>query len=252
MQVLRNPGLALLSAGFVALIVWDNATIQRAKAQESSAQGEAPAPSEKHSPSQVDQPSVVSSEAQSEPTVDQPVANAPRPDPVFQSQTVPPPELTLAEKRRPEPKPPTYGETTYTHSPPPDPVESERPPAPDINFIWVPGFWYWYGVQYYWIPGRWIAPRPGYIFIRPHWSRRSGVWIFVPGGWTIAGSAAIIYPFDFDLYIRPWLRHHRHYNGHYGSRHHRAPLFGHPRPHRSGARITTRRATRATTRARPR
>ena len=70
--------------------------------------------------------------------------------------------------------------------PPPAPVREDRPPAPNPQAVWVPGYWHWTGMQYSWIPGHWDAPPPGSVWAAPAYTQKDGKFFYETGGWTTA------------------------------------------------------------------
>jgi hypothetical protein len=69
--------------------------------------------------------------------------------------------------------------------PPPEPVqEVRRPPPPNVQVVWIPGYWHWTGMQYTWIPGHWEQAPPGASWRAPHYSIRDGTYFYEPGAWA--------------------------------------------------------------------
>jgi YXWGXW repeat-containing protein len=83
-----------------------------------------------------------------------------------------------------EPESPPRG--VVVSSPPPAPVQEERPAPPNPQAVWVAGYWHWTGMQYAWIPGHWDAPPPGAIWAAPTVTMRDGRYIYESGGWQSA------------------------------------------------------------------
>ena len=55
---------------------------------------------------------------------------------------------------------------------------------PSFDYVWVPGYWNWYGGRHVWISGRWDRPPHGRRhWDSPRWERRRGGYIFVEGRW---------------------------------------------------------------------
>lgn len=69
--------------------------------------------------------------------------------------------------------------------PPPAPVHEDRPPAPNPQASWVPGYWHWTGMQYAWIPGHWEAPPSrAVVWTAPKvTSTPDGRYVYESGGW---------------------------------------------------------------------
>ena len=90
-----------------------------------------------------------------------------------------------------EPEAPTRG--VVVSGPPPAPVQEARPPAPNPQSSWVPGYWHWTGMQYAWIPGHWEAPPPGQaIWAAPTVTTTSdGRYLYESGGWRPATGKAL-------------------------------------------------------------
>jgi hypothetical protein len=223
-----NKGLAVVVTVLVVMAVYYGAISTPVHAQAATDEKATTAPSTESAPAQSAQPQKTVDTSQKQTAGGTSTRNSSSPDPVFQKQTTPPPEPTLAEKTPPPPSKTVATQTTTTQPPPEYLVEEDQPPPPSAHFVWVPGFWYWDGVQYFWMPGRWVESRPGYVFVRPHWVRSGFYWVFAPGGWAIASDSAIIYPYAFEFYARPWPR----YYGHYGGYYHRGPYYRHPGPYR--------------------
>ena len=55
---------------------------------------------------------------------------------------------------------------------------------PSIDFVWVPGYWNWYGGRHVWIGGRWDRPpHRNRHWESPRWERRHGGYRFIEGRW---------------------------------------------------------------------
>ena len=55
---------------------------------------------------------------------------------------------------------------------------------PSFDYVWVPGYWNWYGGRHVWISGRWDRPPHGRRhWDAPRWEHRRGGYIFVEGRW---------------------------------------------------------------------
>ncbi len=72
------------------------------------------------------------------------------------------------------------GPEVYVDAAPPAPLYENVTIAPSVGYVWIPGFWNWYGGRYTWNAGRWGRPPQGYN----HW--RPGQWQHTPRGhrWT--------------------------------------------------------------------
>jgi hypothetical protein len=62
------------------------------------------------------------------------------------------------------------------------------------EYIWAPGYWYWYRSQYVWIGGAWMPPQRGYVYVGARWVYADDGFVFVPGGWAVAGGNVVTYP----------------------------------------------------------
>lgn len=55
---------------------------------------------------------------------------------------------------------------------------------PSVDFVWVPGYWNWYGGRHVWISGRWDRPPHGHHrWESPRWEHRHGGYLFIDGRW---------------------------------------------------------------------
>jgi WXXGXW repeat (2 copies) len=67
--------------------------------------------------------------------------------------------------------------------PPPAPVY-EAVPAPQVGFVWAPGYWGWGpDGRHVWIKGRYIRENRGHHWVADHWESHDGRHHFVPGRW---------------------------------------------------------------------
>jgi hypothetical protein len=122
-------------------------------------------------------------------------ADAPTPSP---GQEDPPADMDAPQTRVVAPQ-----------QPPLAPLAEERPLAPYPDYVWAPGYWYWYGGRYEWISGSWVAPRHGYVYVGARWVYASDGWEFTPGGWAIGFGAPVVYP----VYPYYYPRHYYHRYG---------------------------------------
>ena len=76
---------------------------------------------------------------------------------------------------------PYYGEPVVV-APPPPRVEYPGPP-PVAGYVWIGGYWNWYGGRHAWVPGRWDAPRRGQVWVAPRWDRDGPGWRQRGGHW---------------------------------------------------------------------
>jgi hypothetical protein len=112
--------------------------------------------------------------------------------------------------------------------PPPVVYTETRPAPPTVEYVWAPGYWYWYGGRYVWVGGGWLPPRPGYAYVSARWVYTGDGWVFAPGGWAYGSGDVIVYPVYRHAYL--WSAppaHHRHHH------HHRAHEYRHDRPRRA-------------------
>lgn len=68
-------------------------------------------------------------------------------------------------------------------APPPPRVEVVGV-APAPGYIWIDGYWGWYGNRHQWTPGRWEAPRPGYRWAPHRWAPEGRGWREHHGHWA--------------------------------------------------------------------
>lgn len=86
--------------------------------------------------------------------------------------------------------PPPHEVVVQAGPPPAEVVVNEAPPAPVAEvvtvapapgFVWVGGYWGWYGGRYTWVAGGWHQPpRTGAVWVGGYWSARPGgghVWV---------------------------------------------------------------------------
>jgi hypothetical protein len=66
---------------------------------------------------------------------------------------------------------------------PPALVYEAPPPAPAYGYVWIPGYWGWYGDRYVWIRGRYAYGRPGYHWVPDRWEQREAHWHRTGGNW---------------------------------------------------------------------
>ncbi len=75
-----------------------------------------------------------------------------------------------------------YGEPVLV-APPPPRVEYVGPP-PAVGYVWIGGYWNWYGGRHVWVPGRWEAPRHGQAWVPHRWEQDGRYWRQSGGHWT--------------------------------------------------------------------
>ena len=81
---------------------------------------------------------------------------------------------------------PSYADASdwVDQAPPPIPAY-EPPPAPDPNYVWMPGYWAWSPYGYYWVPGTWVpAPEPGLLWTPGYWGYQDGYYGWHAGYWA--------------------------------------------------------------------
>jgi hypothetical protein len=137
-------------------------------------------------------------------------------------ENYPPPEQPPADygegdNNDPNNVPASAYEPPVVEQAPPAPMQEAVPVAPAPNYVWAPGYWYWYGADYSWVPGRWLAPQPGYYYVGARWGYRGGRWAFAPGGWSLAMGGPVVYPTLFHTW-GGW-------PGGYRGRHYYAPAY---------------------------
>jgi hypothetical protein len=70
-------------------------------------------------------------------------------------------------------------------------VEQPAPPvevitsAPEVDFVWIPGWWWWDGGRWAWHGGYWgHGPHPGAVWVPHTWGRGPhGGWVHHGGRW---------------------------------------------------------------------
>lgn len=90
-------------------------------------------------------------------------------------------------------------DVSITVAPPPLPVYAQ-PPIPDIDYIWVPGYWAWSPAGYYWVPGTWVLPpEPGLLWTPGYWAWNDGYYVWHAGYWgpTVGFYGGINYGFGY-------------------------------------------------------
>jgi hypothetical protein len=91
-------------------------------------------------------------------------------------------------------------DVSITIAPPPLPVY-EQPPIPDVDYLWVPGYWAWSPAGYYWVPGTWVLPpEPGLLWTPGYWAWRDGYYRWHAGYWgpTVGFYGGINYGFGYS------------------------------------------------------
>ena len=87
----------------------------------------------------------------------------------------------------PSPVPPPPATTMVVAdvgSEPPPPVVETVVVSPGPPYVWVHGYWRWYGRRWVWVRGVWvIPPRHGVVWVEGRWGRRFGRVTWVEGHW---------------------------------------------------------------------
>lgn len=79
--------------------------------------------------------------------------------------------------------PPGEPSEVSSEAPPPQ-VREEVTAAPGPGYVWVSGYWGWYGHRWVWIQGRWIRePYRHAYWVPGRWVWRGYGWLWVPGHW---------------------------------------------------------------------
>jgi hypothetical protein len=79
---------------------------------------------------------------------------------------------------------PTTMVVTEVGSAPPPAIVETVVVSPGPAYVWVPGYWRWYGHSWGWIHGGWvIPPRRGVMWVEGRWGRRFGRVMWVEGHW---------------------------------------------------------------------
>jgi hypothetical protein len=77
----------------------------------------------------------------------------------------------------------SLGATCVDEAPPPL-KEEVIGTSPTPGYIWMSGYYVYYGkAGYQWTDGHWGPARPGYHWNAPHWEQIGSKWIFTPGDW---------------------------------------------------------------------
>jgi hypothetical protein len=79
---------------------------------------------------------------------------------------------------------PTTMVVTEVGSAPPPAIVETVVVSPGPEYVWVPGYWRWYGHSWGWIRGAWvIPPHHGVVWVEGRWGRRFGRVMWVEGHW---------------------------------------------------------------------
>ena len=97
----------------------------------------------------------------------------------------PSPVAAPAPVSSPAPPPPaTVAVVADVGSEPPPPVVEPVLVSPGPQYVWVPGYWRWYGHRWFWVRGVWvIPPRHGALWVSGGWGHRFGRVVWVEGHW---------------------------------------------------------------------
>ena len=99
---------------------------------------------------------------------------------------VAPPVAPPAPVAAPAPPPPAPAPVVVAEagSEPPPPVVETVVVSPGPQYIWVSGYWRWYGRRWLWTRGAWvIPPRHGALWVEGRWGRRFGEVVWIEGHW---------------------------------------------------------------------
>lgn len=55
--------------------------------------------------------------------------------------------------------------------------------SPGPGYVWIGGYWNWYGGGYHWMRGHWERGRVGRAWVAPYWEHRGSRWVFRRGYW---------------------------------------------------------------------
>jgi hypothetical protein len=93
--------------------------------------------------------------------------------------------VATATAAAPTPLPsPTTVVVTEVGSAPPPPIAETIVVSPGPQYVWVAGYWRWYGHSWGWIRGAWvIPPRHRAVWVSGRWGRRFGHVTWVEGHW---------------------------------------------------------------------
>jgi len=76
------------------------------------------------------------------------------------------------------------GQTFAVRGYPPAPLRERITAAPGTGYVWIDGYWHWYGSEWQWRGGHWVADRPGFVYVSPYYeygyagySYRTGYWV---------------------------------------------------------------------------
>jgi len=65
------------------------------------------------------------------------------------------------------------------------------PPPPSPQYVWIGGYWSWYG-NWVWIQGRWAPPpQPNFRWFQPYYDHRGSNVVFVGGFWGAPGVSFV-------------------------------------------------------------
>jgi hypothetical protein len=76
---------------------------------------------------------------------------------------------------------------------PPPAVVEDRPPQPEPNEAWVPGYWWWSPPlgRYVWVAGAWRLPPPEEVWFPGAWVETDARFIWAPGYWGPPGALRV-------------------------------------------------------------
>jgi hypothetical protein len=81
-------------------------------------------------------------------------------------------------------RPPTTMVVTEFGAAPPPLIAETVVVSPGPAYVWVPGYWRWYGHGWGWVRGAWvIPPHRRAVWVEGGWGRRFGRTIWIEGHW---------------------------------------------------------------------
>lgn len=77
-------------------------------------------------------------------------------------------------------------DVAYYPEPPPPPQLAPPGDPPNVDMLYVPGYWMWTGNRYVWRAGYWTRGRAGLVYVASHYRWTPRGYVFVPGYWDYA------------------------------------------------------------------
>ena len=107
-----------------------------------------------------------------------------RPEPVYVQQS-PPPQYVAPQPQYVEPQP----QYVVVQQAPPPLIYENRPPPPPGNVVWIDGYWNWDNQRYTWQVGRYAAPpQAGVVWMAPRYEYDARGGRYTPGQWSHQGG----------------------------------------------------------------